>query len=352
MTPGCVTTHRFAASISMIRSMAVNAIVSAPSSPGRATRQARIPRRAARSGRRIRRRPGRARRPGRSRSAAPRHPADRPAGRRSRRADSVSRSIASARRRRPATGADGVEKRFGDDASGHGGQCRRDHRPGADGPARVAMPRCPRLPRSLAASRSPWRPRRSRAWPALAPGAARPARDHAADRRDHVRHERPSSRARVDRTSLHLRATYASTLALRYGTRAFSVHSPPRSRTRRAARSTASSSTHRGPPRRHDAALVEVDGVARHGARSGPDHHRAARAASCRPGRPSVRVKYRATLRILARRARTGCSRGSTASSTPIAGCPWVSRDTPFDRPNHGDPFVTPISPLGEAPAS
>jgi hypothetical protein len=25
---------------------------------------------------------------------------------------------------------------------------------------------------------------------------------------------------------------------------------------------------------------------------------------------------------------------------------PWVSRRTPFDRPNHGDPFVTPVSPL------
>jgi len=25
---------------------------------------------------------------------------------------------------------------------------------------------------------------------------------------------------------------------------------------------------------------------------------------------------------------------------------PWVSRETPFDRPNHGDPFVTPTSPF------
>jgi hypothetical protein len=24
---------------------------------------------------------------------------------------------------------------------------------------------------------------------------------------------------------------------------------------------------------------------------------------------------------------------------------PWISRDVPFDRPNHGDPFVTPVSP-------
>ena len=33
MTPGCVTTHRFASSISTIRSIAVKAIVSAPSRP-------------------------------------------------------------------------------------------------------------------------------------------------------------------------------------------------------------------------------------------------------------------------------------------------------------------------------
>jgi hypothetical protein len=25
---------------------------------------------------------------------------------------------------------------------------------------------------------------------------------------------------------------------------------------------------------------------------------------------------------------------------------PWVSKDVPFDRPNHGDPFITPVSPL------
>ena len=30
---------------------------------------------------------------------------------------------------------------------------------------------------------------------------------------------------------------------------------------------------------------------------------------------------------------------------------PWVSRATPFDRPNFGDPFVTPGQPAGDAAA-
>ena len=58
-----------------------------------------------------------------------------------------------------------------------------------------------------------------------------------------------------------------------------------------------------------------------------------------------VRVKYTATLR-------TSLS-GSSWLFTKANGIvnayrwlPWVSRATPFDRPNHGDPFVTPSSPL------
>jgi hypothetical protein len=57
-----------------------------------------------------------------------------------------------------------------------------------------------------------------------------------------------------------------------------------------------------------------------------------------------VRIDYRATLRSdLA---------GSNWLFTRVNGVlaahrwlPWISRATPFDRPNHGDPFVTPVSP-------
>jgi hypothetical protein len=61
-------------------------------------------------------------------------------------------------------------------------------------------------------------------------------------------------------------------------------------------------------------------------------------------GTAKVRVQYRATLRA--------SLTGSSWLFTKVNGIvdayrwiPWVSRDTPFDRPNHGDPFVTPVSP-------
>ncbi|HET7472676.1 MAG TPA: hypothetical protein VFJ71_06095, partial [Candidatus Limnocylindrales bacterium] len=58
----------------------------------------------------------------------------------------------------------------------------------------------------------------------------------------------------------------------------------------------------------------------------------------------TVRVDYRATLR--------STTSGSSWLFTRANGVleahrwiPWISRATPFDRPNHGDPFVTPVSP-------
>jgi hypothetical protein len=57
----------------------------------------------------------------------------------------------------------------------------------------------------------------------------------------------------------------------------------------------------------------------------------------------TVRVSYGATLR--------STTSGSTWLFTRTNGIlemhrwiPWISRATPFDRPNHGDPFVTPVS--------
>lgn len=63
------------------------------------------------------------------------------------------------------------------------------------------------------------------------------------------------------------------------------------------------------------------------------------------PGaRVTVRIAYRATLR--------GDTAGSNWLFARAGGIvaahrwlPWISRPTPFARPNHGDPFVTPVSP-------
>ena len=61
-------------------------------------------------------------------------------------------------------------------------------------------------------------------------------------------------------------------------------------------------------------------------------------------GTVTVRIDYRATLR--------SDTAGSNWLFTRAIGIleahrwlPWISRPTPFNRPNHGDPFVTPVSP-------
>lgn len=61
-------------------------------------------------------------------------------------------------------------------------------------------------------------------------------------------------------------------------------------------------------------------------------------------GTTTVRVRFMATLRTT-----TTGSNWMFAKANGIVDLyrwlPWVSRTTPFSRPNHGDPFVTPVSP-------
>lgn len=149
----------------------------------------------------------------------------------------------------------------------------------------------------------------------------------------------------VDRTSLNLRATYASTVRVSFATRAFKVHV-----------AATITNTSGGPIDR-----VELNtAVARLGrmrltSTLVDDRPVAARVSDqtiivplggvLPAGATTViRVKYTATLR-------TSLS-GSSWLFTKANGIvnayrwlPWVSRATPFDRPNHGDPFVTPSSP-------
>lgn len=149
----------------------------------------------------------------------------------------------------------------------------------------------------------------------------------------------------VGRTSLDLSATYSVVLSLRYGSRAFNVNS-----------TATITNTSGGPIDR-----VELNTIA---ARLGAFELRAAevdgRAVRARVtdqtvivplggtlpagATATVRVQYRATLR-------TSLS-GSNWLFTKANGIvdayrwiPWVSRETAFTRPNHGDPFVTPVSP-------
>lgn len=150
----------------------------------------------------------------------------------------------------------------------------------------------------------------------------------------------------VDRTSLHLRATYSTTLRLSYSSRSFRVHS-----------AATITNTSGGPIDRVElntavarlggmrvtSALVDGTSVTA----KVSDQTIVVPLGGVLPDGATtvVRVKYTATLR-------TSLS-GSSWLFTKANGIvnayrwlPWVSRATPFDRPNHGDPFVTPSSPL------
>lgn len=150
----------------------------------------------------------------------------------------------------------------------------------------------------------------------------------------------------VNRTSANLSATYSVVLALRYGSRSFNVNS-----------TATITNTSGGPIDRVELNVVparlgglflravEVEGVPV--ARRISDQTVIVPLGGILPegATVKVRVQYRSTLR-------TSLS-GSSWLFTKANGIvdayrwiPWVSRATPFDRPNHGDPFVTPVSPF------
>ncbi len=151
---------------------------------------------------------------------------------------------------------------------------------------------------------------------------------------------------KVDRSSLHLHATYVATLRMSYGTRAFDVHS--------VATITNASGAPIDRVELNTAAArlgglrlgtVRVDG--RSVTAKVVDQTIVVPLGGVLPvgATTVIAVDYRATLR-------TSLS-GSSWLFTKANGIvdayrwlPWVSRQTPFDRPNHGDPFVTPVSPL------
>jgi hypothetical protein len=149
----------------------------------------------------------------------------------------------------------------------------------------------------------------------------------------------------VNRTSLNLSATYSVGLTLSYGTRWFSANTI-----------ALITNTSGGPIDR-----VELNTIA---ARLGGMSLRAVsvdgRSVTARvsdqtvivplggilPAGETVRVRVHYLARL-----RSSLS-GSNWLFTKVNGIvdayrwiPWVSRATPFTRPNHGDPFVTPVSP-------
>ncbi len=149
----------------------------------------------------------------------------------------------------------------------------------------------------------------------------------------------------VDRTSINLTAEYDVTLGLNFGTRAFSVDS------------TMSVRNDSGGP----IDRVELNTIA---ARLGGMKLGAVTVAGKAVAATvndqtiivplggilgegqsvQVRVRYAATLRS----SLTGSNWLFTRTNGIVDAhrwIPWVSRKVAFDRPNHGDPFVTPVTP-------
>lgn len=150
----------------------------------------------------------------------------------------------------------------------------------------------------------------------------------------------------VNRTSVNLSATYSVVLSLHYGSRAFNVNS-----------TATITNTSGGPIDRVELNLVParlgaltlravvVDGKAV--ARRVNDQTVIVPLGGILPAGATavIRVQYQSTLRTT-----IGGSSWMFTKANGIVDAyrwiPWVSRATPFDRPNFGDPFVTPVSPL------
>lgn len=149
----------------------------------------------------------------------------------------------------------------------------------------------------------------------------------------------------VDRTSLALRATYRASVHLDWSDRSFDVDS------RATIMNTSGAAIDRVELNTAVARLggleltaSQVDGV--DVAATVRDQTIVVPLGGVLPvgATTVVRVRYSARLRT----SLTGSSWLFTKANGIVNAyrwLPWVSRATPFDRPNHGDPFVTPTSP-------
>ena len=149
----------------------------------------------------------------------------------------------------------------------------------------------------------------------------------------------------VNATSINLTAEYQATVTLNFGTRSFRVSSTM------TVTNTSGKAIDRLELNTIAARLghmtltpARVDGVAVSPTVSDQTIHLPL-GGILEPGATTtVRIGYRATLR--------GDTAGSNWLFTRANGIleahrwlPWISIPTAFDRPNHGDPFVTPVSP-------
>jgi hypothetical protein len=148
----------------------------------------------------------------------------------------------------------------------------------------------------------------------------------------------------VNATSMNVTATYESTVRMSFATRAFGVNEAIRiTNTSGIAIDRLELNTIAARLGGMTITGASVDGVGVHPTVSDQTIHLPL-GGILDPGATTVvRLQYRATLR--------STTTGSTWLFTRANGVleayrwlPWISRPTPFDRPNHGDPFVTGVS--------
>ena len=149
----------------------------------------------------------------------------------------------------------------------------------------------------------------------------------------------------ANRTSLSLSSTYSVTLALRYGSRAFNVNSTA-TVTNRSGGAIDRIEFNTIAARLGGMTLkrVEVDGR-RVSARVSDQTIVVPLGGILAAGDTArVRIQYASTLRSTLGGSNWMFTR-TNGTVDAYRWIPWVSRATPFSRPNHGDPFVTSVSP-------
>jgi len=149
----------------------------------------------------------------------------------------------------------------------------------------------------------------------------------------------------VNATSMNLTAEYDATVRLNFGTRAFRVDS-----TMTVTNSSGGSidrlelNTIAARLGGMAITLATVDGKAVHPTVSDQTIHFPLGGILAAGQSTKVRIAYRATLRSTV----TGSNWLFTRANGVLDAyrwLPWISKPLAFNRPNHGDPFVTPVSP-------
>jgi hypothetical protein len=152
-------------------------------------------------------------------------------------------------------------------------------------------------------------------------------------------------RGSVNATSVDLTANYDATVRLNFGTRAFRVDSTMTvTNTSGASIDRLELNTVAARLGRMSLTVATVDGIEVHPTVSDQTIHLPLDGVLPVGRTVSVRIGYRATLRSDVIGSNWLFTRANGVVDA-YRWLPWISKPIAFDRPNHGDPFETPVSP-------